>query len=775
VRVAVLALFAAGLAAYHNSFSVPFLFDDDPSILNNPTIWHLWPPWGMLSPPATGAPVTNRPVPNVTLALNFAFGGLHVEGYHIFNLAAHLLTGALLFGVVRRTLRRPPLAERYAEHATSLAWLSALLWLVHPVLTESVTYVVSRTEVLMALFYLATLYSVIRSADSARPAPWRAAAVASCLAGMASKEVMVTAPLMALLYDRTFIAGSFRAAWTRRKGLYLSLMCTWLLLAWLMISGGNRGGSTGFKGTIAWWQYLFTQFTAIVRYLRLSFWPNPLILDYGTFVARNPATIIFCGLLVVGLFAATLVALVRRPVWGFPGAWFFGILAPSSSVVPVLTQTMAEHRIYLALPALIVPLILALHGRLGKWSLPVGLAVAIALAAATVARNRDYRSARSIWADNVAKWPGEPRPHLNLGLALMTDPQMPVEAVRQLEEVLRLKPDYPLINAVLGSFLSAIPGREAEADSAFKKELRLEPKAALGHLNYGIMLAKIPGRENDAARELRIAIGMKTDDVTLKAQAHSAYGSLLVKIPGRRAEGMAELRKAVALYPDLGDLHASLGVALSAEDGGLTEAVGELEKAGELRPDSAEIRTNLATVLEKIPDRREEAVSNFEEAVLLNPFSWQAHYDLGKLLLEVPGRVDEGIAQLETVTRLAPGFADAHTSLGVALSGKPGRFDESVREFEAAALASPGSEDAHFNLGAALAQLPGRQRDAAEQFQTALRLNPGDADARYRLACIYAGMPGRTADAVGQLREALRLAPGNSAAAELLAKIHPGP
>ncbi len=754
------ALIASGVFAYQGSLAVPFLFDDDPAIYYNPTIRHLWPLWGMLVPPATGAPVTSRPIANVSLAINYAVGGLHVEGYHVFNLAAHLLTGLFLYGIIRQTFRQPALVA-YRRFALPVAWISALWWLVHPLVTEPVTYVVGRTEVLMGLFYLITIYAAIRAMAAAQPRLWQATAVAACLAGMASKEVMVTAPLMALLYDRTFVSGSFGAAWKQRRGFYLTLAATWGLLAWLMASGGggSRGGSTGFRGGITWWEYLFTQFFAITRYLRLSLFPHPLIFDYGTYLATNPLIIVPCGLLVLGLGTATAIALWRWPVIGFLGAWFFGILAPSSSIVPVITQTIAERRMYLALPALLVPIAFMLVRGLKRWSLPVGIAIAGAGIAMTLARNRDFQSAQTIWADTVAKWPDEPRPHLNLGFALMSNPASTGDAIEQFRQVIRIKPDFEMAYACLGSALAKVAGRDREAEAAFQRELQLHPRSALGHLDFGVFLSKIPGREQEASTQIQTALRLEPNDVEIGAQAHAALGSLLTQSSGMRAEGIAELRAAISLFPELAEAHANLGLALAQENANSAEAVAELETGQKLKPGSAEIWIDLGTVLARNPQRQPDAIAAYEMAIDLDSRSWQAHYNLGKLLLDVPGRRADAIQHLDMATRLAPDFADAHTSLGVALAADPGRSREALLQFEAAVRTNPAAEDARINLGSALEQVPGRQEECVEQFKAALRLNPSDADAHYRLGCVFAGMEGRTTDAINEFENAVRLEP----------------
>ena len=153
VYAACAALAAAILAAYCRTFRVPFLFDDTSAIAGNPTLRR----FGSAFAPLADSTVSGRPVLNLSLAANYAVGGLSVTGYHAANLAIHLGAALLLFGIVRRTL-----AQRGDSGAATVAFFSALLWALHPLGTEAVTYVVQRAESLMALFYLATLYCFIR-------------------------------------------------------------------------------------------------------------------------------------------------------------------------------------------------------------------------------------------------------------------------------------------------------------------------------------------------------------------------------------------------------------------------------------------------------------------------------------------------------------------------------------------------------------------------------------------------------------------------------------
>jgi hypothetical protein len=282
VRLVSGAILAAGaIAVYSRTFSFPLLFDDKPAIVDNPTIRHwstaFWAPYD------TGA--AGRPIVNLSLAINYAISGESVWSYHALNLAIHILAGLLLFGIVRRTL-----ALRADPASSLIGFSTALLWTLHPLQTESVTFIIQRTEALMGLFYLLTLYCFIRGseADTHFQRRWFALSVATCLLGMATKEVMVSAPLLVLLYDRTFVGGSFRSAWQRRRALYFGLACTWVLLAALMVSSHKRGGTVGFGLGVTPWDYVVTQCRAIVVYLKLSVWPYPLVVDYGTVVVRNP-------------------------------------------------------------------------------------------------------------------------------------------------------------------------------------------------------------------------------------------------------------------------------------------------------------------------------------------------------------------------------------------------------------------------------------------------------------------------------------------------------
>jgi tetratricopeptide (TPR) repeat protein len=633
----------AALVAYHNTFSDPFIFDDIQAIVNNPTIRHLGSSW--LPPPGVSG-VTGRPLINFSLGINYALGGLDVRGYHALNLAIHVLAAWTLFGIVRRTLLEYPTSKSnqllnavsnpettsskssFTREATLLALSVALLWAVHPLQTESVTCVVQRTESLMGLFYLLTLYCFIRGAESQRaegreqkaearvqipekeiqkPSDfcslpsgcWLLASVGSCLLGMASKEVMVSAPLIVLLYDRTFVAGSFREAWRQRGRWHAGLACTWLLLGFLVArAGGSRGQAAGFGLGVSSWHYALTQCQAILLYLKLSLWPHPLILDYGTHVVSHLAEVLPLALIVVLLVLTTLIGLWQRPVWGFLGAWFFAILAPSSSVVPLVAQTVAEHRMYLPLAAVIVWAVLGLHALLERRSLVIILALALGLGWTTAQRNRDYRSELAIWRDTVAKCPDNERAHNNLGDVLFKEPGGLSEAIIEFKAALRLDPHAAKPHNNLGNALLQLPGRLPDAMAELAAALRLEPNYAEAHNNLGNALLLIPGRLDDAMAEYQTALRLKPD----YAEAHYNLGNVYYQ-SDRFADALGEYEIAIQLNPDYAEAHNNLGNAL-AELGRLPEAVGQYELALHLNPGYENARKDLEQVRKAMAQAR---------------------------------------------------------------------------------------------------------------------------------------------------------------------------
>jgi tetratricopeptide (TPR) repeat protein len=666
----------AALAAYSNSFSGPFVLDDQMAITDNPTIRH----FGSALFPPLAATTGGRPLLNLSFALNYALNGFELWGYHAFNLLVHVLAGLTLFGVVRRTLEcgRGALTPRATQMRgegtppTVLALAVAVIWVVHPLQTEAVTYISQRAESLMGLFYLLTLYCFIRgmegreqasgvrrqASESIRPSSsrlwpdasglWFVASILACLLGVMSKEIIVTAPVMVFLYDRTFVAGSFRAAWQQRWRYYLGLAGTWLPLACLM--AGLHQRHAGFDQGVSWWSYALTSCRSVVLYLKLAVWPHPLVLYYGTDLIQHATEAAPYALILAALLAGVVIALRYRPAIGFAGAWFFVILAPTSSVVPLALQPMGEHRVYLSLASVVASVVLGLYSLIGRRSLVVFAAVAVGLGWLTIQRNRDYGSELAIWSDTVAK-----------------------------------RPDNAWARSNLGTVLQEIPGRLPDAVAEYEAALQIDPALAATHYNLGLALARLPGRLPDAITEYRAALRMD---------------------------------------PDLAEAHCSLGRALLTTKGGLVEAIAEFTAALRIKPDYVSAHINLGSALAEIPGRLPEAIAQYGAALKIDPASFEAHCDLGDALAQTPGRLSDAISEYETALRIKPDSAEAHFNLGGILANAPGRMPDAIAEYETALLIKPDFEEAHTNLGIILINIPGRLPEAIKHFEAAVQISP---------------------------------------------------
>jgi Flp pilus assembly protein TadD len=623
--LAVACLIAAGLLAWSNSFSGPFVFDDRPAILANPTLHHLS---DALSPPRDGGTTSGRPLVNVSLALNFALSGTSVGSYHALNLAIHLLAGLTLFGLIRRTL----LLSGGPPAGTSIAFSAALLWLLHPLQTAAVTYVVQRAESLMALFFLLTLYAFVRAVaaetdpvGNARRNRWLALSVTCCLAGMACKEVMAVAPLVVWLYDRTFVAGGFLGALRRKVGYYLALASTWGLLAGLVVSNHSRSGTAGFGGAVAPLEYAFTQCAAIVRYLMLAVWPRNLVFDYGTSLIGSFTEIWPQALLLLVLIVGIAWALRRVPVLGFLGMGFFLVLAPSSSVVPIATQTIAEHRMYLPLAALATAVVLGLQRFTARWTLPIAVVLGIALGAATFQRNRDYRDPVTLWADTVAKRPENARARNHLGIALAQSGKS-VEAIPHYEAALRISPqDAETHHNLANAFKET--SRSVEALAHYERAVQLKPDLLAARLALANALVQA-GRTSEALAHYAAAEKLGA----LDAQALGAYGATLASM-GNVGEAIPRYERALQLAPKDAQLHYNLGLAF-ARTGRFPEAIEHFRTATQLEPSNLPARVNLANAL-LVAGRPSEAIAEYESALRLRPNDPQIRANLARARTQV--------------------------------------------------------------------------------------------------------------------------------------------
>jgi tetratricopeptide (TPR) repeat protein len=628
---------------YARGLDAPFLFDDVTGVVHNPSIVSLWPLIGTdghagpLNPPKD-LPVSGRPLVNLSFALNRYLGGTHPFGYHAVNVLLHIGSAILLWALVRTTLRLPHFAGRFAETAGWLALAIALLWSLHPLATEAVIYTSQRTELMMALFYLATIYCSVgfwlSGKDVAKPraarrAGWLVLAVLACAAGMASKEVMVSAPVVVLLFDRAFISGSIGSALRRSWPLYVGLAATWTLLIALNVNG-PRSSSAGFHLDVAphaWW---FTQCKVLLMYLKLAIWPSPLLFHYQLpYVSTFAEAAVY--VIPVGLIAVVSVVLLwRNSAFGFLLAFMAAILSPTF-VVPIVSETAAERRMYLPLAGLVAMVVIGAYLLLERRVIkrarhlpqsPTSAAplTAIILSTAVLAlvdgiasakRLGEYYDETLLWEQVARRQPHNYMAHYDLGL-LYNYAGREAESVAELEAAIAANPNYANARSAFG-FAMMNAGRLDVALDSLKRALALDPEHVGALNNMGILLTR----------------------------------------QGRYPEAIQYLQRAIQIHPEHSQAHLNLGKALAAS-GKVAEAVPEFEAASALVPDDAEILNNLATALVHT-GRSKEAIGPYNKLLKLNPDLLGAYVQLCDALAEA-GRYGEakdvarrGIAAAESV------------------------------------------------------------------------------------------------------------------------------
>lgn len=580
----------AGVAVYANSLSGAFVFDDLHHIIEKDVIHDLGQLDEILG--------TRRPLVYLSLAINWAIGGEETFGYHVYNIFVHVLASLVLFDLVRRLLLRFP---KYEHASGRLALIATLFWTVHPLQTESVSYTIQRGESMMALFYLLMLYALLRGASVKSGTKWNIAAIVACACGLASKGVMVSAPFVALVFDYAFLARTPSEILRKRAWVHGGILIA--TVGTLFVTGVMGGTfrtdapktTAGFGlRTHSSMEYLQSQPYAILTYLRLSFWPTGQCLDYEAEVVEKYSEWLPQGLVILALLAATVFAFTKSAALGFIGAFFFLVLGPTSSFVPI-NDIVFEHRMYLPLAAVTVLATLAGHTALrkigskrstpiryltGRWWIATGLVVVavVGLGTATILRNRAYQTNEAMWRDVLAKRPDNARAMVNLGFMLASEQEDYPAAYELLKRANELKPDYGKARRHFGQVLIELGSRSPnpeERKRLFQHALRnlqkaeqISPGEMEVHYLKGCVLSLL-GRNQKALAAFDKCFALHAErprswDVERIPKIHlnrgRTYGNL-----GEQVLAEKDFRAALALDPSDYDTRESLIVALGSQ------------------------------------------------------------------------------------------------------------------------------------------------------------------------------------------------------------------
>jgi protein O-mannosyl-transferase len=548
------AIAVAAVAAYANSLDVPFVFDDLPNIVDEPAVHLLRADLEGLGRAASGFPA-GRWLARLSLALNFLVGGLEPLGYHLVNLAAHLAASLLAGLLVLEVLGRLPPGQGVPPAARGrTALVAALLFAVHPVQTQAVTYVVQRMTSMGGAFALLACWLFLRARrEGARAAPLLLGAAASGYLAFACKETYVVLPLLAAVLEWLLVPGlgaRLRARWRPALAAALAGLALAAALAWryadVLASEHVRFG-------IALDQRLLSQGSILLHYLSLLALPLPgrLHMDYYWQPARgllDPPTTLPALLLVAGLATGAVALRRRAPLFALAGLWFLAGLSVEQSVLPI--DLVFEHRLYL--PALGLFLLAAVGLERAAAALPAlaarphgawlvaGPLVAL-LGAGTVARNEVWRDPAVLYADEVGSGPGASRGLLTLGMRLR------------------------------------VTGRLEEAAAVLRRALTLEPD----NLGARVNLANVIRDQGDLAAAERL-YRETTELAPAWGPGWHALGVYLLN-HGRPLEARLALEQAAALLPGDASLVNSLGVA-RARTGDPAGALAAYERAIQLDP-----------------------------------------------------------------------------------------------------------------------------------------------------------------------------------------------
>jgi len=591
-----------GVLAYANTFTTPFQFDDDAYIVNNPIIrsFHYFLAPSDIAdltehtptavPPALRYAFMTRMVGYFTFAVNYYLHELNVTGYHVVNLAIHLLTGIFVFLILSATLstnRFTAAAGAEVPAKDFIAGIIALLFVSHPIQTQAVTYLTQRFASLAAFFYLLSFLLYLRSSLS--PAGrWRKAAYAgslvSAVLAMMTKEFTITLPIMLALYDMMFLTGN-RGDRIKRLAPFVATMA--IIPALLFLQQGTlhdldstmRTITAADSSGIPRSHYLLTQFRVVALYLRLLFVPIGQNVDHDipVYTSFFEPTVLFSFLLLLALFSAALwlfVASHRKQshpelrLAAFGILWFFITLSVESSIIP-LGELVAEYRLYLPSIGISVSVVsLSLHAAKRFSMRPLLFyslfaLVIVALSIASSLRNTVWASETALWADAARKSPALVRPHQNLGLYY------------------------------------GMQGRLQDAKRELITALALEPSNIELHNNLGVVYKQL-GKYDHAVQEYTTALKLFPGDVMARYNLGNLYLA-----QGKIPEAIREYELTAQLMPDYDEAHNNLGIAYQ-KSGRFDAAIREFNRALELNPRNMNARNNLAETVRQAAKQRQD-------------------------------------------------------------------------------------------------------------------------------------------------------------------------
>jgi tetratricopeptide (TPR) repeat protein len=615
---------------YSNSLNGPFIFDDMSNMEYNSHIRLARLTFDGLKQAVFESPASHRPVANISFALNYFFHGENTFGYHLVNILVHATAGIFLYFFIKITLRTPALCSKF-ENQKWIAFITVLIWLVHPVQTQSVTYIVQRMNSLAAMFYVLALFFYAKGRLSQTPRNrwlWFGGCALAGILSFGSKQTAATLPFFVLLYEWYFFQD---LSWPWLKRHFLPVAGVMILLGALALTYlGVHPLETILSGydsrDFTPLQRVLTQFRVVIFYISLLMFPHPsrLNLDRDFSLSHSlidPFTTLLCLAAIAALVALACYLAKKYRLVSFSILWFLGNLVIESSVIGL--EIIFDHRTYLPSMLLCLPAVAWLYPHLWRKWLGIGALAAVVTVFSfwTYERNGVFRDQITIWGDCVAKSPKKARPYNNLGIFLMKKGRIE-EAQANFQRALQLKPEYASAHVNLG----AVYARQRKYEKAlthYSEALRHRHNVPEAHYSMGNALVLL-GRIDEALGHYQNALEIEPD----YADVHLKLADVLDQ-KGRHQKAIAHYQEALRLSPDYVKAHNNLGATLASR-GKLEEAISHFARVLEIRPNYAEAHFNMGNA--KASQRKyEEAARHFSKALQVNPKDNEARRNLEKV------------------------------------------------------------------------------------------------------------------------------------------------
>lgn len=699
--IAFLLFIVVGFSIYGNSFDVPFIFDDSDNIQNPSLRINELSPDSLLKA-AVDSNLLKRPVANVSFAINYYFGVYNVRGYHLVNILIHIAASFFLFLLLKITFELPVNREKYFN-SRLIALLASLLWLTHPLATQSVTYLVQRMNSLAAMFYVLAVLCYVQGrlkveGDNEKLKSfdgwlWFAGSLISGILAIGSKEIAVTLPTVIFLYEWFFFQ-DLSWKWLNKKIPWIIALLVFLYCAAYYYLGGNplsKIFNSCNNRPFSSLERVLTEFRVVMHYIGLIIYPNPdrLVFDYNfplSISLFSPiSTVVSILSLALICVLAAVIAKKERFI-AFCVFWFFINLILESSVICL--EIIFEHRTYLPsmfllaiIPALLVRtrlntvlmtiVLLTLCAGCGYW---------------TIKRNKTWQDLIGFWQDSINKQPMKARGYNNLGVALAEANRMG-EAGENFLKALELLPDFPEAYSNLG-LVQYRQNRLVEAEKNFKQALDLRSHYIEGRLNLA-SLYKDQGKYDEALEQYRALYRQIPDNSIINKE----MGQTLLRM-GRPEESLSYLEKALGKLPQDKNVLLARGEVFM-RSGKLEEAIQSYQAVLNVDKENSAANYNLG-LLFTATGQEEEALSHYLKVVQRQSVDMPVLYNIGNTYLRL-GAMENARSAYEGFIDSSRILADAHNNLGLVFI-QEGNLERASEEFKKALRIDPNHPMAAKNL-----------------------------------------------------------------------------